>query len=124
MLSTIFGWLSGGIIGQIGKELRGAYEAKLNAKTDKAKLAADQSIATLQAQRDVLLREQNSKLTAWIRPAFAGVLFVYVSKVVIWDKVLGLGVTDDLSPEFHNILWTVLGAYFLARPFEKWSMRK
>ncbi len=106
-------------LGRIAKELQRAYEAKLRAQNDRERIAAEMRIETLKAQRDVLVAEQRNRLTRWIRPAFAFPFIVYDFKVIVWDKVLGLGTTDALSPQFWQLQMIVFGAYFLTRPFEK-----
>lgn len=116
---NIFGWLLGGGISAIGKELNTAYANKLKATTDEQKMEADMTIAQLEARQAVLIAEQGSRATSWIRPAFAAPFVIFNAKVVIWDKVLGLGITDNLSPEFFQMEMMVMGAYFLGRSAEK-----
>lgn len=119
ILSSILGWLTGGGIAAIGKQLNEAYANRLKATTDHEKLEADRAISTLQAQQAVLIAEQGSWMTRWIRPAIALPFTVYLWKLVIWDKVLGMGATDDLSPNLWWIMGSIITAYFLTRPFEK-----
>lgn len=119
ILSHILGELTGGAIKAIGGQLTRAYQAKLDAQNDDARIQADIRIKTLEAQQSVLINEQGHWLTRWIRPAFALPFVVFNIKVVIWDKVLGWGTTDALSPEFWQLQMIVFGAYFLTRPFEK-----
>jgi hypothetical protein len=118
-LKTILSWATGGGIAAIGTELRGAYEARLKATNDHEKLAAEETIARLEAQQSILLAEQGRWLTAWIRPAFALPFVIYLWKLVLWDKVLKQGSTDALSPELSQIMMVIIGAYFLTRGFEK-----
>ena len=119
MLSTLLKWLTGGGISAIGEQLRAAYEARLKAETDEARLEADMTIRQLKARQAVLIAEQGNWLTRWIRPAFAFPFVVYDFKIIVWDKVLKLGTTDPLTPEFWQLQMIVFGAYFLTRPFEK-----
>lgn len=119
ILSHILGGLTGGAIKAIGGQLTRAYQAKLDAQNNEARIQADIRIKTLEAQQSVLINEQGHWLTRWIRPAFALPFVVFNIKVVIWDKVLGWGTTDALSPEFWQLQMIVFGAYFLTRPFEK-----
>lgn len=118
-ISKLFQWLSGGALNAIGGQLNQAYQARLNAQNDTERIDADQRIATLNAQQSVLIAEQGSKMTCWIRPAFALPFVIYNCKIIIWDKVLNQGATDPLSPEFWQLQMIVFGAYFLTRPFEK-----
>lgn len=123
MIGKILGWLSsslaGGAISSIGKQLNDAYQAKLTAQNNDARVDADKRIAALQAQQAILIAEQGNWITRWIRPAFAAPFVIYDAKIILWDKVLRLGTTDALSPEFWQLQMIVFGAYFLTRPFEK-----
>ena len=117
----MFSWVLGLLdpLGRIANRLQRAYEAKLRAQNDRERIAAEVRIKQLEAQQRVLLAEQKSRLTRWIRPAFALPFIIYDFKIVVWDKVLGLGTTDPLSPEFWQLQMIVFGAYFLTRPFER-----
>lgn len=94
-------------------------KVKLNSISEIERVHAEERIATLRTRERVLLAEQSSRLTRWIRPAFALPFVIYNIKIVVWDKVLGLGTTDNLSHEFWQLQMIVFGAYFLTRPFEK-----
>ena len=118
-LGTVLSWLAGGGLSAIGDQLNRAYEAKLKAENDADRLDADRRIAELSAQQAVLVAEQGSWATRWIRPAFALPFIIYDAKIVVWDKVFGLGTTDPLTPEFWQLQMIVFGAYFLTRPFER-----
>lgn len=119
MFGMVLSWLGGGGIAAIGKQLNAAYQAKLSAKNETERLQADMDIAQLSARQAVLIAEQGSWMTRWIRPAFAAPFVIYDAKIILWDKVLGWGSTDPLSPEFWQLQMIVFGAFFLARPFEK-----
>lgn len=104
-------FLSG--IGAIGKELRLAQKQKLDAKNESERIAADQNIETLKARRDVLMSEAKSAWNVVFRTALAAPFALFVWKVVVYDKILGLGVTDDLSPDMWNLMMVVYGFYFV-----------
>lgn len=123
MIGSLLSWLAGSGIRAIGEQLNRAYAMKLNAKNDAERIEADKQIATLSARQAVLVAEQGSWMTRWIRPAFAAPFVIYDFKIVVWDKVLGWGVTDRLSPEFWQLQMIVFGAYFLTRPFERGARR-
>ena len=84
-----------------------------NAQTEQAKIAADEEVSKLQAQRDVLVAESGSKINALIRILFALPCAIYINKLIIFDKVLGWGSTDDLSNNLWWIVFTVIGFYFV-----------
>ena len=122
LLSTIFGFLKGPVA-RIGDQIVEVKRAQIAAETDEAKLAADVQLADLEAKKAVLISEQGWWLTASIRPAFAWIFIIYTAKLVLWDKVLGWGSTDPLSPELANIEMLVIGAYFVGRSAEKIAAR-
>ena len=118
MLRLIFGFLSGPLT-RITGQLIDAKVELAKAETAERKIELETQVSQLEARERVLVAEQGSWMTRWIRPAFAFPFVVYDFKIVIWDKVLKLGTTDDLSPEFWQLQMIVFGAYFLTRPFEK-----
>ena len=106
-------------LSKIAKELITAKTARLDAVTEQARIEADVSISQIEARQSVLIAEQGSRMTRWIRPAFAFPFVVYNIKVVVWDKVFGLGVTDGLPAEFWQLQMIVFGAYFVTRGLGK-----
>ena len=119
MLTKILGALSGGLVKEITSALLEAYKTKKTAETTELVVEADKEISYLEAQRDIILREQDRILTSWIRPAFAGLALIVWAKLLIWDTVLGLGVTPAPGELIEWFLVLIPGAYFVARPFEK-----
>ena len=96
-----------------------AQRSRLDAETETAKAEIDARIVYLQTQHSLLLAEQNHWSTRMIRPLFAAPFILFNAKVIIWDSVFGLGVTNALSPELIQLEMIVFGAYFVMRPFEK-----
>ena len=123
IFTKIAGWLLGGGIAAIGKELRQAHKDRLDAANEADRIDADIRVATLEAQQAVLIAEQGSWKTSWIRPAIAFPVASYLWKVLFYDKVLMSdwfnGVTDPLDEKMWWVVTAVIGAYFLTRPFEK-----
>ncbi len=119
MLSTILSWLSGGVINQVTDALTDAYRAKLTAQNNTEKLEAEMTISQLEARQRVLLAEQGRWYTAWIRPALAAPVVLFVWKIIVWDTILGWGVTPNPGDIVNWIVVTTIGAYFLTRPFER-----
>ncbi len=121
MLATLLTLLTGGggLLG-LADKIADAYKARQIAVSDAERIAADERIKTLEAQRDVLVAEAGGGgLQAWIRPLFALPFVIYNAKLIVWDKVLGWGATDPLSDELFQIEMIVIGAYFLSRSAEK-----
>lgn len=126
MFATLFGWLGNLIGGPFAKAAVDAYRAKLSAENTSEKIAADLAARELgveQRERElatqVLIAEQGRWYTALPRPLFAGAFIIYVWKVVVWDRVLGLGTTDALTGDVAQWAMIVLTAYFGGRSLEK-----
>lgn len=122
----MMGWLIGALnpLKAIGEQLTTAYSLKLAAQNDSARIAAEQTISQLEARRDVLLAEQASWMTRWIRPALAIPVVIFWFKLIVWDTVLGWGTTPDPG---EHVMWYVTlipSVYFLTRPVEKWGRRR
>lgn len=111
----MFGFLIGLInpLGRITDKLVSAYAEKQNAVTDQQRIASDERIKALEARRDVILQAQSDPMERWVRIGFALPFILYLWKLVLWDKLLGWGVTDDLSADLWAILYIVLGGYFV-----------
>lgn len=119
-------WLASFLSGPIVNGLIGAYKAKLEAGNTSERIAADlaaRELAVEQREREmatqVVIAEQGRWYTALPRPMFAFAFIIYVWKVVVWDKVFGLGTTDALSGDVAQWAMIVLTAYFGGRSLEK-----
>ena len=78
-----------------------------------ARIALEGELATLEARKAAILAAQADPFERWIRIGFALPFVFYLWKLVVWDKLLGLGVTDNLSADLWAILYIVLGGYFV-----------
>lgn len=78
-----------------------------------ARIALEGELATLEARRSVILAAQADPFERWVRIGFALPFVLYLWKLVVWNKLLGLGATADLSANLWNILYIVLGGYFV-----------
>jgi hypothetical protein len=126
MLSTVLAWLGNLIGGPFAKAALDAYRAKLSAENTSEKIVADLAARELDvAARErelatqLVIAEQGRWYTALPRPLFAGAFIIYTWKVVVWDKVFGLGVTDPLGGDVAQWAMIVLTAYFGGRSLEK-----
>lgn len=122
----MWGWIAQLLGGPLVNGLLNAYRAKLDAanKTDAqavdlAKKEIEGEIALRQAEASIIRSEEGRWYTSLPRPLFAFIFIIYVGKCVVWDKVLGLGSTDALSPELSSIMMIVIGGYFGGRTIEK-----
>ena len=126
MLSAFLGWLGNLLGGPFARAAVDAYRAKLAAENTSEKIAADlaaRELAVEQRERELanamILAEQGHWYTAVPRPLFAIAFIIYVWKVVVWDKVFGLGTTDALTGDVSQWATIVLTAYFGGRSLEK-----
>lgn len=113
MFATVLSWLAGGGIAAIGKELRQAHKDRLDAANDSERIAADVRIKELEARQASVLQAQQDNVERWVRVGFAAPFVAYNAKLIVYDKMLGWGVTDPLSAELAYVQMTVLGGYFL-----------
>jgi len=126
MVAAILAWLGSLLGGPFAKAALEAYRAKLSADNTSEKIAAElaaRELALEQRERELatqlVVAEQGRWYTALPRPLFALAFIIYVWKVVVFDKVLGLGATDPLSGEVAQWAMIVLTAYFGGRSLEK-----
>lgn len=94
----------------LGRQIRAAYEAKLAAANDKDRIAADLEIARLEERQ--ANRALGGRITALVQAAWAAPFVLYTFKLVVFDKVLGLGATDPLSPELLALQERIVTLYF------------
>lgn len=114
------GFVTGGIsLGSIAKEISKYKIAARDAKTDQARIEAQQIISQLESREAVLIAEQKSASTRWVRPAFAALVWIYWAKLIIYDTVLGWGATGAPSDHVKWFVVLIPTAYFLVRPSEK-----
>ena len=126
MFATVHGWLGNLLGGPFAKAAVDAYRAKLTAENTSEKIAADlaaRELSVKQRERElatqVVPAEQGRWYTALTRPLFAFAFVIYARKVVVFDKVFGLGKTDPLSGDIAQWAMIVLTAYFGGRSLEK-----
>lgn len=90
-----------------------------DAQTEQQRIEAEVQIANLEAQKQILLAEQSNFLTRMVRPLWALPFVIYTWKIVVYDKVMGWGVTDPLDEKMWGLMMLIAGAYFISRSAEK-----
>jgi hypothetical protein len=122
----VWSWLAGLIGGPILKGLLDAYRAKLDAANARDRLAADLAAKEIEAGIDarrqanaLIIAEQGRWYTAIIRPLLAAPVIIYLWKVIVWDKVLGLGTTDPLGGAVAEWAGLIVTTYVGGRTVEK-----
>jgi hypothetical protein len=122
----VWSWLASLIGGPIVTGLINAYKAKLDAASTQDWIAADLAAKEIEAEIEVrkqstaiILAEQGRWYTALIRPLLALPIIIYFWKVIVWDKVLGLGTTDPLTGMIADWSGLIITAYVGGRSIEK-----
>lgn len=119
MWLTIIGFLGGPVI----KGLIDAYQAKLKAGNTSEKIAADLAGGEIAAQvqeTNAIMAYRTAEIGHWYEPDKLMGYFVaaYFGKLLVWDKVLGIGVTDPLAGFAATTANLVVSFYFAKRGFE------
>ncbi len=103
-----------------------AYKAKLDAANTQDRIAADLAAKEIEAEIEarkqasaIIIAEQGRWYTAIIRPLLALPIIIYFWKVIVWDKVLGLGTTDPITGMIADWTGMILTAYVGGRSIEK-----
>lgn len=138
MFGTIIGAIGGlpALLGGLFKSIDGITQAISNerialigATTDRERIEVNERILSLTAQRDVLVADSaKSSVDMWMRVFAASGPCSYVTKVFLWDKVVGSFVgcsghtlpgtcetfiTDPVTDQQWYVVLVVLGFYFV-----------
>ena len=100
-------------ISRIAGKIADARIASIQASTDKERIEQEERVKALEARRDVLKAESDGGVNGVVRALLAAPIVVFLWKVIIWDKVLALGSTDDLSENLWYVTMMVLGFYYV-----------
>jgi hypothetical protein len=117
---------TGPVLNAITGPIVEAYKAKLGAENNQdgkiVELASKAIDAEIDARREaskVLIAEQGRWWTAAPRAITCWSFAIFVAKVVVWDKVLGLGSTDALTGDVSGWAGMVMVTWFGGRSLEK-----
>jgi hypothetical protein len=119
MWMTIISFLGGPVI----KGLIDAYQAKLKAGNVESKIAAELAAGEIAAQTLETQAITQLKIAQIGHPWEPEKLAFYVTlafyaKCLVWDKMLGWGVTDPLAGDVSVWAGMIMGFYFTKRGFE------
>ncbi len=122
-MTAILSWLASLLTGPLLNKALDAYKAKLSAGNDASRIAADLATREMAVQlREIEVQAQYriAALGHWYEPdkLMGYAVAVYVGKLLIYDKVLGLGVTDPLGGWIETTANLIVGFYFAKRGFE------
>lgn len=104
-------WLLNFFRGGIAEQIRGALQDRLEAQNDAARIAADERLAYLQAK--LASQQIGGRWITFIQVGFALPFVLYNAKLIVWDKVFGLGITDPLSPALYELQTVIIGFFFV-----------
>jgi hypothetical protein len=119
-------WLASLVGGPVVTGLINAYRGKLEAANTQGRIAADLAAKEIEAEIEarkqasaIVIAEQGRWYTAVIRPLLAAPVIIYFWKVIVWDRVLGLGSTDPITGMIADWTGTIITAYVGGRSIEK-----
>ena len=122
MLRWLASFLTAPIVGGVIE----AYKARLDALNSQDRMAADLAAKAIEAEIEarrsadaLLLAEQGRWWTAMVRPLIALPVVIYLWKVIVWDKVLGLGTTDAIGGDVAAWAGAIVTTYVGGRSLEK-----
>ncbi len=122
----MWSWLASFLGGPLVSALINAYKAKLAATNTQDRLAVDLAVKEIEAEIEarkhasaIIIAEQGRWYTAIIRSLLALPIIIYLWKVIVWDKVLGLGSTDPITGMIADWSGLILTAYVGGRSIEK-----
>ena len=119
MWMAILSFLGGPVI----KGLIDAYQVKLKAGNVESKIAADLAATEIAAQvseSNAITQYRIAELGHWYEPdkLMGYCVAAYFCKLLVWDKILGLGTTDPLAGFASVTSNLVVSFYFAKRGFE------
>jgi hypothetical protein len=119
MWITLLSFIGGPVV----SGLINAYKAKLAAGNTSEKIASETASAEIAAQvseTNAIMQYRTAEIGRWYEPDKLMGYFValYFGKLLVWDKVLGLGTTDPLAGFASVTSNLVVSFYFAKRGFE------
>ena len=119
MWTAILSFLGGPVI----KGLIDGYKAKLDAGNTSERIAADLAARELEVQRreaEVNSDYKRALIGHWYEPTnlFGYIMVIYFGKIIVWDKVLSLGVTDGITGQGAEWAGWIMMFYVGKRGFE------
>ena len=119
MWLTILSFLGGPVVSGLIK----AYQAKLAAGNTSEKIASETASAEIAAQvseTNAIMQYRTAEIGHWYEPdkIMGYAVAIYFAKLLVFDKVFGLGVTDSLGGFAEVTANLIVAFYFAKRGFE------
>lgn len=123
MWFTVAKWVAGLFTGPVIEAALKGYQAKLDAGNTSENIAAGlaaKEIVLQQREMELQTQYRIAEIGHWYEPdkLMGYFVAVYFGKLLVWDKVLGLGVTDPLGGFAATTSNLVVSFYFAKRGFE------
>jgi hypothetical protein len=119
-------WLASFLTAPVINGVIEAYKARLDAQNLQGQAAADLAAKAIAAEIEarksadaLIIVEQGRWYTAVIRPLLALPVIIFMWKVIVWDKVFGLGTTDALTGDVATWSGAIVTTYVGGRSLEK-----
>jgi hypothetical protein len=119
-------WLASFLTAPVINGVIAAYKARLDAQNLQGQAAADLAAKAIGAEIEarksadaLIIAEQGRWYTAVIRPLLALPVIIFMWKVIVWDKVFGLGTTDALTGDVATWSGAIVTTYVGGRSLEK-----
>lgn len=119
-MNWLLSLLTGGVVERFTGPLLDAYKAKLNAANDAERLAAEQTIAKIEAARDIAMAEAADRWSAvrvgrWLIVIPFGLWWAAIYLVQIVNPWFGLSlVVIDVPPRIHDMALVLIPAILIA----------
>lgn len=119
----LWSWLASFLSGPLLSKAVDAYRAKLAAGNTEDKIAADlaaRELAVQQAEIEATAKLRTAEIGKWYEPdkLMGYCVAIYFGKLLVWDKVLGIGTTDPLAGFASTTANLIVAFYFAKRGFE------
>lgn len=116
-------WFAGFVTGPVFDDLLKGYQAKLAAGNTSEKISADLAGRELQVQQreiEVQTQYKIAELGRWWEPdkLMGYCVAIYFGKLLVFDKVMGLGTTDPLGGFAATTANLIVSFYFAKRGAE------
>jgi len=113
MIALILKWFAGGGLNGLASELRKANKDRMDAANNADRIAADERIHSISLRMEAQTKGAATWLPKVVRASFASITLIYYAKLVVWDTVLGLGVTNPLGGFADKTMTATVFFYFL-----------
>lgn len=122
-MGAILSWLASLFTGPLLDRALDGWKAKLAADNDRDKIAADLAAREIEVQAREIEAQNTYRLATigrWYEPEklMGYAVAVYIAKLLVWDKVLGLGSTDPLGGWIETTANLIVAFYFGKRGAE------